>query len=150
MKYFDISLIVDSTYVFGNQSDGNNDKNIKHLCTASFLFKVHSALLLNFKFYSFVIVFWKHTLGVISQVKKSLNAEWTLMECNFFSKVTNQDGARWTFFRRTHLPFLEAVLMALSAWVKPSSDPMAILVIVLPSSVAKSSTRPNLKKKKYD
>ena len=37
--------------------------------------------------------------------------------------------------------------MALSAWVKPSSDPMAILVIVLPSSVAKSSTRPDLKKK---
>ena len=40
--------------------------------------------------------------------------------------------------------------MALSAWVKPSSDPMAILVIVLPSSVAKSSTRPKLKKNKYD
>ena len=37
--------------------------------------------------------------------------------------------------------------MALSAWVKPSSDPMAILVIVLPSSVAKSSTRPDLKKR---
>jgi len=57
--------------------------------------------------------------------------------------VTNQLGARWTFLSRTHRPFLAAVLMALSAWANPSSDPMAIDVMPRPSSAAKSSTRPD-------
>ena len=61
-------------------------------------FKIHHNFAMDdpvFSLFSIYILYrCQHTLGVISQVKKSLNAEWTLMECNFFSKVTNQDGAR--------------------------------------------------------
>lgn len=42
----------------------------------------------------------------------------------------------------TYLPVLQAMLIALSAWLKPSADPIAILDICLFNSVAKSSTRP--------
>merc|ERR1719397_789210 len=40
--------------------------------------------------------------GLISQVRKSLKPAWAVMVCNFFSKVTSQEGARWTFFSKTN------------------------------------------------
>ena len=65
----------------------------------------------------------------------------TWMVCNFFSRVTSQEGARCTFFSSTHRPLRTALLMALSASLKPSADPMAMEVSGLLSSAARSSTR---------
>ena len=43
------------------------------------------------------------TFGLISIVINSLKAAWGFRVCNFFSKVTNHCGAKWTFFNKTHL-----------------------------------------------
>lgn len=42
----------------------------------------------------------------------------------------------------TYRPVLQAVLIARSAWLKPSAEPMAMLERGLFNSVAMSSTRP--------
>ena len=43
------------------------------------------------------------SLGVISQVRKSLKPECAWIECSFFSSEVSHVGARCTFFKRTHL-----------------------------------------------
>ena len=55
------------------------------------------------------------SLGLISQIWNSLNPAWAWIECSFYSRVTDQKGAKCTFFSSTHLTDLTAVLMALSA-----------------------------------
>mmetsp|Transcript_27682 Transcript_27682/g.87992 ORF Transcript_27682/g.87992 Transcript_27682/m.87992 type:complete len:228 (-) Transcript_27682:1481-2164(-) len=50
--------------------------------------------------------------------------------------------ARCTFFSNTHVPDLEAAMMALSAMLKPSSEPMAADVRGLPCDCARSVTLP--------
>ena len=80
------------------------------------------------------------SLGLISQVRNSLNPAWAWMECSFFSRVTSHEGAKCTFFSSTHFPDLTAVLMALSASLNPSADPIAMEVTGLFISAAKSST----------
>mmetsp|Transcript_37685 Transcript_37685/g.108619 ORF Transcript_37685/g.108619 Transcript_37685/m.108619 type:complete len:231 (+) Transcript_37685:75-767(+) len=50
--------------------------------------------------------------------------------------------ARCTFFSRTHVPDLEAAMIALSAMLKPSSEPMAAEVSALPCDCASSVTLP--------
>jgi len=44
--------------------------------------------------------------------------------CNFFSSWMSQEGARCTFLSITHRPVFIAELIALSAWLKPSADPV--------------------------
>jgi len=43
------------------------------------------------------------SLGVISQVRKSLKPECAWIECSFFSSEVSHVGARCTFFKSTHL-----------------------------------------------
>lgn len=43
------------------------------------------------------------SLGVISQVRNNLKPECAWMECSFFSSEVSHEGARCTFFSRTHL-----------------------------------------------
>ena len=93
------------------------------------------------------------TLGLISMVRKSLKLAWGCMEWSFFSSCISHPGARWTFSnithlqarnsqdttttkqsihaqkiqkrkKNTHLPDLTAVLMSLSALLKPSAEPV--------------------------
>ncbi len=85
-------------------------------------------------------------LGVTSQVRKSLKPGWAWMLCSFFSSDTSQLGAKWTFFSRTHRPLLAEVLMAFSAWRKPSAEPMAMLLMGLPHWAAISITRSDASK----
>ncbi|CAN7982340.1 unnamed protein product [Ixodes hexagonus] len=84
------------------------------------------------------------TLGCTSRVRKSRKAGCGCSACSFFSSCTSHCGARCTFFSITHLRGEEtcAQLMAFSAWLKPSAEPMAREVMFRPSSVARSSTRP--------
>lgn len=46
----------------------------------------------------------------------------------------------------THLPDFTARLIALSAWLNPSAEPIAMLAIGFPNSAARSSTRPDASK----
>lgn len=63
------------------------------------------------------------TLGLISIVRNSLKAGCGVKLWSFFSSWTSHWGAKWTFFRSTHLPDLLEELIAFSAWEKPSADP---------------------------
>ncbi|CAN7979477.1 unnamed protein product [Ixodes pacificus] len=85
------------------------------------------------------------TLGCTSRVRKSRKDGWGCRACSFFSSCTSHCGARCTFFSITHLRgggTGSALLMAFSAWLKPSAEPMARDVMLRPRSVARSSTRP--------
>lgn len=93
-----------------------------------------------------------NTLGLISIVRNSLKLAWGCIEWSFFSSCISHPGARWTFSSITHLqdkeqsgyqykntnctvsqtqrnhishlPDLTAVLMSLSALLKPSAEPV--------------------------
>ena len=64
------------------------------------------------------------SLGLISMVRKSRKAGWGVRLCSFFSSCTSHCGARCTFFSITQRPDLLDELIALSACVKPSADPV--------------------------
>jgi hypothetical protein len=59
-------------------------------------------------------------------VRKRRKSLWGCCRCSAFSSLDSHCGARCTFLRHTHVPFLAASLTALSASEKPSGEPMAI------------------------
>lgn len=63
------------------------------------------------------------TFGFISIVRKSLKLACGCSECNFFSSCTSHCGAKCTFFSNTQRPDFTAMLIARSAWLKPSAEP---------------------------
>ncbi len=65
----------------------------------------------------------KNTFGWISVDRNKRNDSWGFKECNFFSNSLSHWGAKWTFFKRTQLPCLAAVLIVCSASEKPSAEP---------------------------
>lgn len=76
-------------------------------------------------------------------IERSLHPDIFSFLISFFVEVP----LNLTYFHKTksryYLPVLQAMLIALSAWLKPSADPMAMLEICLLSSAARSSTRPD-------
>mmetsp|Transcript_63075 Transcript_63075/g.182882 ORF Transcript_63075/g.182882 Transcript_63075/m.182882 type:complete len:209 (+) Transcript_63075:1627-2253(+) len=80
--------------------------------------------------------------GLNSIVKKRRKFACGLMPYNFFSNSVSHLIAKCTFFNKTHVPALDPATIALSAMLKPSSEPIAAEARDFPVEAAKSFTLP--------